>query len=732
MSRTEAELESEMARASQLDTYEAQQAALENVVQHADAGGYHRLAFAARRSLADAYCVGRQWDKAFPLFARCLSDYDRRTGDYGPEEDWALRQWYTRIAVTMAEFPEISLAQISQVFDDMEHRFRTAGHNLRNVYEARQAVAMLTGDWDGEERWYQQWLAAGGPQPGNVWDFEIGIERLLRRGDSESVARALELAAPVLTGQLTFTEPPLPIWCLMLLPLVRAGESEQAAKTFWRAFRQHYETDRVYRYEYSGMMLEFCALTGNEWKGREDLKRRLTGFYTLNRPNGKMEFAASVAVLCRELVESGLGASLLKPLSVEELYLVLALGEQMRGIALDLAERFDQRNGNTAVGDRIRARLAVPRVTGQLDLGPGLPGSRPPRTLARLPPIPHGTPGQALIDRAEWHYRRKELGAAAQHLAAIRDPSPQVAARAAFLRAVLSWNTGPGAGKALEQAAQALHDAGDQVRHLLCLAYLGAWQADKGGQVRQGLMLLAQADRQLGKAGDQRSFAVAERLAAILLRRHAREGKQQGWRAVRRALRQARACGDRLLEGEVLLTASNWQRSDYPRKRNGYSTTARKIFTGEQAPVKIVEALEEIRLGHLQAGTMDQFSKLIGDECARWPPDAPPEMLGYLRYQRGRGLIAAGRPADAVDDLRYALAEARSRDAEDPYQVYYLAVACHAAGLHREAAGQLDRYLYWLDNLRLRGELAEPDIDQRAHALLAECRRALGEQAGVA
>lgn len=122
MSRTEAELEDEMARASQLDTYEAQQAALENMVRHADAGGYLRLAFEARRSLANAYCVGRQWDKAFPLFSRCLSDYDRRPGDYGPEEDLALRQWYAYIATTMAEFPEISLPQITGVFDDIARR----------------------------------------------------------------------------------------------------------------------------------------------------------------------------------------------------------------------------------------------------------------------------------------------------------------------------------------------------------------------------------------------------------------------------------------------------------------------------------------------------------------------------------------------------------------------------------------------------------------------------------
>ena len=152
----------------------------------------------------------------------------------------------------MAEFPEISLSQINGAFDDMERRFKAGGHSLRDVYASRRWVRQLIGEWDAEERYYRQWLAAGGPRPGDVWEFEAEIERLVLRGDDASISRALPLAAPVLTGQMTFTQTPTPIQCLMALPLARIGERDLAAAAYRQAIKAI--TDGLYRYEYSGML----------------------------------------------------------------------------------------------------------------------------------------------------------------------------------------------------------------------------------------------------------------------------------------------------------------------------------------------------------------------------------------------------------------------------------------------------------------------------------------------
>lgn len=61
----------------------------------------------------------------------------------------------------------------------------------------------------------------------SVWDFKVFIGRLILRGDDESLAQAVQILAPALDGQLQFSQPSVPVWCLMLIPPVRAGEVEQ-------------------------------------------------------------------------------------------------------------------------------------------------------------------------------------------------------------------------------------------------------------------------------------------------------------------------------------------------------------------------------------------------------------------------------------------------------------------------------------------------------------------------
>jgi hypothetical protein len=370
MSRTEAELGAQLEQASQMHSGEAQTSAMEDVVRHADAGGYHRLAFDARRRLAGAYQVDRQWDKAFPLFSRCLSDHDRRPGDFTPEDELELREWYAFMVTTMAEFPEVTLDQLRSALDDVERRYRLGGHSLREVYETRRWVAQVTGDWAEEERCYHLWHAAGGPLPGNVWDFEAEIERLVLRGDQASVARAHQLAAPVLLGQMSFSLPATPIQCLMLMPLAQAGELELAAATYRRARRELFQSHRVHRYEYSAMMHEFCALTGNPYQGLRDAKLRVRGFYSLNRPRGKMEYAASLAVLCRYLTAVGAGGGTVPGTGPGHEVVIGALAGEAWQIAMDLAARFDQRNQNGWQGNRMRARLAAAPVVNWLPLDP--------------------------------------------------------------------------------------------------------------------------------------------------------------------------------------------------------------------------------------------------------------------------------------------------------------------------------------------------------------------------
>ncbi|MFB9838385.1 hypothetical protein, partial [Actinoallomurus acaciae] len=613
MSRTEAELAAMLDQARQMSYGEAQTALMEDVVRHADAGGLHRLAFAARRDLANAYSVGRQWDKAFPLFSRCLSEYDARPGEFGPEADYALRDWYAHIAQSMAEFPEIGLAQIYGAFEDMERRFRAGGHNLRKVHDARRWVAQLAGDWPEEERCYRQWKAAGGPNPDSVWDFEAEIERLVLRGDDASAERALAMAGPVLAGEVTFIEPPAPIQCLMLVPLARAGRFEEAAKAFHRARRAMYQD--VYRFEYGGMKVEFCALTGNEDTGLSALREHLGGYPTLNRPNGKMEFATAGAVLLRRLVEAGRGEETIRAAGSDLTWTVARLHQEMDGTARELAARFDRRNGTTNQGDRIRARLAAAPVTGFLPLTPT--ARKPPRPA----PIPAGTPPESLLDQAERHERREEHTEARRCLDAIGAPPPHLAARHTELTALISADDDDAddAENRFRWAAEAHRQAGDHLRHLVCRCRLGHWLS-RHGQVKKGLKTVAQAVGELHRTGDHQMIAYGELLYARALVQARQDS--DAYRALARGAQHARLGGDPVLIGSLALTEARWREFDKapPAQVMALADVARGAYTAAGSPGPLVAAHEVTRKAHDRAGTPGLFTAWAERELAALPP----------------------------------------------------------------------------------------------------------------
>ena len=717
MSRAEPELWAMLRQASDLDHGEAQQALMEDVVRHADAGGFPRLAFTARRALANAYSVDRQWHKAFPLFSRCLSEYDQRAWDFGPEDEYQLRRWYTNIAQSMAEFPEISLEQIYAAFTDMERRFTTGGHSLRAVHDARRWVAQVVGDWDEEERCHRAWIAAGGPNPNSVWDFEAEVERLVLRGDDASVARALELAEPVLAGQRTFDEPPAPIQCHMLLPLVRAGRAEDAALAYRRSTRtMEYG---VYRYEYSGMHVEFCALTGNDVEGLEQLQRRLKAFFSLNRPNGKMEFATSSAVLLRMLMENGRGQDRIKRgYGQDEMTTVAELHAELDGIARDLAQKFDARNGSTSQGDRVRARLAARPVR---DFLPLTPTSRP---RADLRP-PAGTPPEQMLDRAEWHLRASEITMASAALAALPEPvPPHLTARAAEARAVVRDDKE--SGKELRWAAEEHRRAGDHRRRLMCLAQLGQWQADIESSA-EGPVTAGGAVEEMRAAGDTWALAWGELWLGRAL--WSRRKRPEAFAAFGRAGQAAVTSGDPLAVGVVALEHAFCLGKDDgdPGERIRLAAMACDALIAAGASALVWTMLKTLRSAHEQAGALPAYVAMVRDRLNRLPERAHPVARGELRYEHGRALLAEGRPAEAVPVLTDALADLAPYDRDRATEWYDLAVACHQTERYEDAVHAADTAVHWLYNLRKKDRLDDPDMADNCRMLLATAHRKLGE-----
>lgn len=685
---------------------------LEGIVADADAAGRRQLAFAARRMLASAYQVSGQWHLAFTVFARSLRDFDAHPNDSRTGE---LLDWYSFMITSMAEFPDITMDQLREAFADIERRLSGSGYTLRKAHAAHRWVAQLAGDWDDEERYYRKWMAAGGPSWNSVWDFEADVERLVLRGDEKSLARARDIALPVLDGERRFSEPSAPIQCLMLMPLALAGDGERATAAYRAASRLISSGTVPIRYEYSGLLHEFCARTGNLGSGLEDMFCRVPGIYKLNRPNGQMEYAASLSLLCRELTAHGFGDFRFRGPDDTGRVPVAEMARYFRRTALDFAAKFDARNGTAAQGDRIRRRLDASPLPGEPPIA-----ARGPE-LAPLPPVPPGLTDEQLLARAEELHERSEDNAAWQYLAPIADPPPaRLAARVAEVQARLSWNGRPRIRELLQLAERGHAGAGDEVRALICRGWLGRWETEYGDR-EAGFAMTADAVTRLKKKRARSALSQAMRLHAKGIR--AQGQLREAHEMLLSAFHQAGKVDDKLAAGWAVLWTAEWFNSDLEAPGVSTALHAKRFLTEAGAPALVIYALEAARITYGKHGTPEEFSALVEKELAGLPPDADPDLLRYLRSRRGLDRIAAGQAADAVDDLQYAADRARARFNDNGEEGYHLAVALHAARRPADALRELEEALPMLNRRRKRGSLPDPEMADRARDLKADCAR---------
>lgn len=707
MSRSEAELRALLEESRGLPPGAERTALLEEIVRHADLDAAPELAVSARLSLAAIYCADGRWAAVFTMFDECLGVHDRRPWHFTRLEEAGLLHWYTFVVDSMVDFHDVPLTRIETALDDVERRLRAGDRDLRALYAVRRRLAHFAADRSAEEYAYERWLAVGGPRPGSVDDIEAQVERLVLRGDRAALAAAYDLVASVLNGAVPVDGSAVPLACLMLLPIARTGRHQLAADLhrYVRVAMARGE----HRYEHLALRMEFCALTGNA-EAAFDLLALLDGFETFERPVGRLWFATAVTVLTGAFIRAGqaetpidLGDGAGTP--------IWQLHDRMRDVALDLAGRFDARNGSTACGDRVRARLNAEPVA---DFLPLRPAGRPPVDIRP----PAGLSDAQLLDRARWHDHRCEPDEARACLAAVREAAGPLAAHLVELRAM--FHQGPDTVDALRWAADRHREHGEETRALLAECWLGLCDPSA-----EGPALTAAAAAALRAGTDDRAAAWGEHWLAYALARLGRH--EEAYAALRRGA--ARAAADPLVAGTLVGLEASWRNaaSEDPTLVKELAATAVERFVAADAGRKAVAAVDELELAHERAGTSTAFTAYVERSLAELPADAPAEFRGHLRYARARARIAAGFAAEVVDDLYDAIGQAGAHRLDTTGPEYHLVIACHAAGRFVEALDAGLVVVDRLDGLRDAGRLADPDRADDCRLLLADCYRRIDE-----
>jgi tetratricopeptide (TPR) repeat protein len=632
----------------------AQIALVDELLRHVDTTDDQALKFYARLFATTAYIYGGEPVRAFPSFSWCVADFDRNPSPYHRDGTHNLLWLFKNMVHSMTRFPELPLERTYAVLDDMERRYRETGHGLQPVYKHRYLVASHVGRTEEAAQWFRKWQSA----PRNRLSDCAGCDPttlVSHLADDGRFEEAAELAAPVLAGDLSCSEQPQSILSELMTVYVRTGRLSEAAD----AHRRSYLLERNNLADLWGIgdHITFCARTGNEHRGLEILQRHIDWLDRAPSPAAAMNFAASAVQLLRRLESIGHGAAPVRRAGRPDATAAELAGE-LEKFALDLAARFDARNGTDHQSTVISEVMSAEPYGVELSLSPtarqtGETTVMPPVTRAPEPvtEVSSTATAEELVELGERYSADDRVDALravlAAHDARFGEPEhPALAARLSSLRGsalpdealeeiVAAWQRAAelftSAGEAAEASAmhakvvlkRAMHD--EPAEEGLAVIEADVALQENPGATADALIRLSQMYRVLGRLDDaNETVDRADRIAAEL-----GQERRQAYHAMVRAQ-------NRMMAG-----------------RNEQAVEAARFaweFYREHGPVR-EQALSGMVLGQLTDDPEEAVATLGVALAFGLPGAALP-----ARVRRGRALLELGRPGQAVHDFVEAVA----------------------------------------------------------------------------
>ncbi len=197
---------------------------LEEAVKLADAIPDQHLAYEVRMELVTAAEFSGNYDIAFVAYSWCRN-YSRNNPD---KVDWQSVIWRLKWIVDLGlHVPSISKAQIEEMLDDLETSVTDNGYSPRPAHGCRAAIYRSMGMLDKAREYGEKWLASPRDSMTDCEACEVHKDVLLKIALGES-QRAIEIARPLLEGELSCTTKPEGTYGALMIPLLRLGDVERA------------------------------------------------------------------------------------------------------------------------------------------------------------------------------------------------------------------------------------------------------------------------------------------------------------------------------------------------------------------------------------------------------------------------------------------------------------------------------------------------------------------------
>ncbi|MFG2293162.1 tetratricopeptide repeat protein [Streptomyces sp. NPDC048603] len=679
----------------------------------AEATGDKALLRRALDNQIEAYEFTSERPKILVPFARLLQEYDRDPSAFGPNETHSLFWQFKWVATAIACSPEISLESGAGWLAEMERRYRIAGYSDRPVREAELFLAEAMADDARAQRAAEAFMAAERDTMSDCHACELNTQGWFwsHQGDH---AKAVEVWKPVLEGDRSCAEEPHRTLARSLLPLVRLGRLDEARTHHLRGYRMARGNESLLRSV--GQHIEFCALTGNESRGLEILAEHSAQLRPLADLDARLTFYGGVLVLLRRLTGLGFGDSPAVPFEGVP-HTVRELHDLLHADALDIAHRFDARNGNARVSERFEQRIAQGPLLEALPLGVRsgpLPEAAPATTAAAGSASAVGVRGDVSrgTTGAEASAAFAELVAAARAARAQGHPAADLRWAAVLSRSAEETVDALLAADLLEYRGVLAARTGDPAAAALIAEARDAYRAVAGQEDRAVLseLRLASAAVQSGAGPEE----VRERLAVA--------ARSAGALAAEDPLRARRVASVELtrIQVEAYLRAEQGS-ADGTDEADGADEAGGadgRLFADLSAFVSAVDGSSDAQVADLLSdaeealarlalaeGDPERADALLASAAERVTGTGRPWLAVDPLATRAGVLMSLGRPEEAVEAARAALAHA----AELPEAERQGAVRLNLAdvllrtGDAEEAARQALEAAHWFDQAGLSG-----------------------------
>ena len=341
-------------------------------VAWADALGDEGLAIDTRLALSEAYRRGNEEWRALAPFAWVLTRHETRPDLFDADRLGAADLTCTRVVPVAADDPGTPAARLRELVSGMEELHRARGGSMRAVHAVRHHVARMLGREEEARAELAAWHDAprdSAPECEDCESTPLAVWASLHEDWSTAVAAAV----PALRGDIDDAARPHRLCGAVLVALLASGRPRAA----WRA---HVSSCRSLRTDARALdclpdHLEYLALSGRAGRGLRILREFGHRIGGAGSARTLMGLLLGTALVLREAVRAGRGEEPLGFAVPADSVWCPGPGipastplREARDLAARwaraVAARYDRRNGNAIISDRLERRLNREPLTG--------------------------------------------------------------------------------------------------------------------------------------------------------------------------------------------------------------------------------------------------------------------------------------------------------------------------------------------------------------------------------